>query len=140
MSLSDLYRDYNDQVKFAVIYIREAHPLDGWQYGDISTVHDPKTIEERRKLASQCDSAMKHGIKTYVDKMDNEVMIQYCAYPERLYLIKTDGTVAYPGAPGPSGFSPKELKEAIDKVLKEEGKQVQPGKADSGKADSGNQK
>ena len=132
MSLADLYRDYHQDVQFAVIYIREAHPTDGWKYGDISTVRDPKTIEERRKLAGQCSEAMKHGIKTYVDEMDNEVMIRYCAYPERLYLINKDGTVAYHGAPGPAGFSEQELKEAIEKVLAEESA---PKAAKSDKAD-----
>ncbi len=118
MSLADLYKDYNDKIKFAVIYIREAHPTDGWVYGGTIKVPDPKTMEERRKLAGQCEVAMKHGIKTYVDELDNKVMIQYCAFPERLYLINTDGTVAYSGGPGPSCFSPKELKEAIDQILK----------------------
>ncbi|NQT73421.1 MAG: hypothetical protein HQ553_11745 [Chloroflexi bacterium] len=30
MSLPDLYAKYHDRVQFLVIYIREAHPIDGW--------------------------------------------------------------------------------------------------------------
>jgi len=44
-------------------------------------------------------------------------MSTYAAWPERLYLVGTDGRVAYAGGPGPSGFSPAELQEAIDAVL-----------------------
>ena len=57
---------------------------------------------------------MKHGIQTYVDEMDDKVMVTYAAWPERLYLVGKDGRIAYAGAPGPAGFSPTELKEAIE--------------------------
>ena len=33
MSLRDLYRQYHEQVQFLSIYIREAHPKDGWWLG-----------------------------------------------------------------------------------------------------------
>ncbi len=118
MRLSDLYRDYSDKIKFAVIYIREAHPKDGWVInGEKIQFNDPKTYEARCKVADECGMAMKHGIKTYVDKMDDKVMIAYAAHPERLYLIGKDGKVAYQGGLGPSGFKVDELKIAIDKLL-----------------------
>ena len=34
MSLHELYQKYHDQVQFLSIYIREAHPVDGWWLGD----------------------------------------------------------------------------------------------------------
>ena len=30
-ALNDLYEKYRDRVEFFVVYIREAHPTDGWQ-------------------------------------------------------------------------------------------------------------
>ena len=118
VSLADLYRDYNQDVQFLLIYIREAHPTDGWKYHD-KGIKDPTTIEQRRTLAHECGLAMKHGIKTYVDEMDDAVMTAYAAHPERLYLIDTEGNVAYQGGLGPFYFEPTELKEAIETELAE---------------------
>lgn len=116
MSLRDLYQTYHDAVQFLVVYIREAHPVDGWSFGK-NDIYDPKTIEERREVAGMCETAMQYGIHTYVDGMDDGVMIAYAAWPERLYLIGADGCVAYAGGRGPWGFEPAELQEAIEGVL-----------------------
>ena len=111
-----------------MIYIREAHPVDGWRFGhgvvgkvikfyspltSLDT-HDPKTMEERRSAANQCQGALQYGIKTYVDDMDDTVSKAYAAKPTRLYLIGLNGQVVYAGGPGPYGFKPDELKTAIE--------------------------
>jgi hypothetical protein len=60
--LEDLYAQYHDRVQFLMIYIREAHPRDGWWLGGglaglalklsrsraATDVYDPKTIQARR--------------------------------------------------------------------------------------------
>ena len=120
MSLRDLYEQYSDRVQFLVIYIREAHPRDGWSLGR-TDIYDPKTIEERRKVAGMCEEAMQYGIRTYVDEMDDAVMTAYAAWPDRLYLIALDGRVVYAGGQGPMGFRPGSLKKAIDGLLASEG-------------------
>lgn len=61
---------------------------------------------------------MQYGIRTYVDDIDDAVMNDYVAWPERLYLIGTDNRIAYAGKHGPYGFSPKELKAAIDHITR----------------------
>ena len=103
-------------MQFLVIYIREAHPDDGWS-GKPKGINDPKTIDERREVAGMCEDQMQYGIRTYVDGMDDAVMTAYAAWPERLYLIGQDGRVVYAGGRGPGGFKPAELKEAIDRLL-----------------------
>ena len=113
VSLRDLYAGYSERVQFLVIYIREAHPMDGWALSE-HDVYDPKTIEERRQVTGRCAEAMQYGIQTYVDEMDDAVMTAYAAWPDRLYLVGLDGRVAYAGGEGPFGFKPQELKEAID--------------------------
>jgi hypothetical protein len=116
-------------VQFLSIYIREAHPIDGWHFGwflklilrmggyRTHEAYDPKTIEERRTMASQCEKTLKYGIYTYVDEMDNAVNNAYAAHPTRLYLVGLDGRVIYAGGLGPQGFKPDELKAAIDNYL-----------------------
>ena len=70
MSLHTLYEQYRDHVQFLMIYIREAHPVDGWWLGGglaglaglalkavrtkaATDVVDPRTIEERRSVAGR---------------------------------------------------------------------------------------
>jgi hypothetical protein len=114
-----------------MIYIREAHPVDGWWFGKglprlmmkfyapkaAMDVYDPKTIEERRSVAGKCEAALQYGIRTYVDDMDDIVNKAYAALPTRLYLIGLDGHVVYAGDPGPYGFKPAELGTAIENYL-----------------------
>lgn len=133
MSLHDLYEQYHDRVQFIVIYIREAHPIDGWWLGGgvfglamkvrrskaATDVYDPKTMEERRQVAARYESALQYGIPTLVDEIDDPVNRAYAAIPTRLYLIGTDGRVVYAGGLGPFGFKPQELKVAIERLLDE---------------------
>lgn len=139
MSLHDLHLRYHDRVQFLVVYIREAHPVDGWWLGGGITgqlttaivsggtggqlpkaatdVYDPKTIEERQAVARRCEIALKYEISTYIDTMDDAVSKTYAAHPTRLYLVGLDGRVVYAGGLGPFGFKPPELGEAIEKYL-----------------------
>ena len=116
MRLKDLYAEYSDRVQFLVIYIREAHPTDGWYMGN-HDIRDPQTIEERQALAGTCETRLKYGIPTIVDEMDDGVMKAYAAWPDRLYLIDTDGEVAFAGGRGPWGFKPSKLKKNIEGLM-----------------------
>ncbi len=131
MSLHNLYAQYHDRIQFLVIYIREAHPVDGWWLGGGITrqltkavgftaatdVYDPKTIEERRAVAKRCEVDLQYDIRTYVDEMDDAVSKAYAAMPTRLYLVGLDGRVAYAGGLGPFGFKPAELGVSINEYL-----------------------
>ena len=132
MGLHDLYASYGDRVQFLSVYIREAHPVDGWWLGGgisglllfkvrksraATDVYQPKTIEDRRRVAGQCETALQYGIRTYVDEMDDAVNKAYAAWPTRLYLVGLDGKVVYAGGLGPWGFKPADLGAAIDEYL-----------------------
>ena len=81
--------------------------------------NDPKTIEERRAVAGECETALQYGIRTYVDEMDDYVNRAYAAWPTRLYLLGLDGRVVYAGGLGPYDFKPDKLEAAIDGYLRE---------------------
>jgi hypothetical protein len=131
VSLLDLYEKYSAQVSFLSVYIREAHPIDGWWLGKgalgfmlslskskaATDVYDPMTMDERRAVAGECEQPLKYGIRTYVDRMDDAVNEAYAAWPTRLYLIGVDGRVIYHGGLGPFGFSPAKLGKAIEDYL-----------------------
>ena len=134
MSLHNLYQEFSDQIQFIKVYIREAHPVDGWWFGrglmntllNLSgskasrNLYDPKTLEERRGAAGDCEKSLQFGIKTYVDEMDDPVNKAYASWPTRLYLINIEGTVIYAGGLGPFGFKPGGLKQAIEEHIAEE--------------------
>jgi hypothetical protein len=131
VSLRDIYEKYHDQVQFIIIYIREAHPIDGWWLGGglfglllkikgtkaIKDIYDPKTIDDRKQVASRCASELDYGIPTLVDDIDDPVNRAYAATPTRMFLIGIDGRVVYAGGLGPWGFKPQELKNAIERML-----------------------
>ncbi|MBI2849453.1 MAG: hypothetical protein HYX80_00235 [Chloroflexi bacterium] len=144
MSLRDLYLKYRDRFEFLTIYIREAHPIDGWWLGGGAAgqltgwllrmgmsgrmkeasaikpaidIYDPKTIEERQTVAQRCENTLGYEMTTLVDAMDDAVNTAYAAHPNRLYLVGADGRIAYAGGLGPFGYKPAELGEAIEKYL-----------------------
>jgi hypothetical protein len=131
VSLHNIYQEFNQQVKFIKVYIREAHPVDGWWFGKgfmntllklsgskVSwSIYDPKTIQDRREAADDCEQSLQYGIKTYVDEMDDGVNKAYAAWPTRLYLINNEGLVDYAGGLGPFGFKPAALKTAIQDLV-----------------------
>jgi len=89
-------------------------------------INDPKTIEERRAVAGQCEESLQYGIRTYVDEMDDPVSKAYAAKPTRLYLVGLDEGVVYAGGLGPYGFSPSALKTAIETYLREINQEKSP--------------
>ena len=133
MRFQDLYKKYYKHIQFLNIYIREAHPIDGWWmgrrltralvklYSDMVSMdyYDPKTIEERRAVAGDCQEALRFGVRTYVDNMDDMVNKAYAAWPTRQYLVGLDGKVVYAGKMGPQSLKPKELEVAIEEYLRE---------------------
>ena len=112
---------YSDSVHFLVVYIREAHPEEGWILPENRrsgiAVHEAVTDDERRKVASICAVNLKISMPIVVDTVDNAVASAYGGWPDRLYLISSDGRIAYQGGEGPFGFDPAELEHAIVREL-----------------------
>jgi hypothetical protein len=69
----------------------------------------PKTLAERVSIANDFRARFHYSLPMLVDAMDNRADTLYGAWPERIYVIETDGTVAYKGKLGPFGFHPEEL-------------------------------
>ncbi len=124
MRLEEIYGRFRDAIEFYVVYIREAHPTDGWQA--ISNLVEevmfaqPTTYDERVEVAHACTLGMDISIPTLIDEMSNEVNEAYHAQPDRLYLVDADGLIAYRGAPGPFGFKSDDFEEAIVQLLQKQ--------------------
>jgi hypothetical protein len=83
-------------------------------------VLQPKTYEERVKVAGECLKDLKLTIPCLVDDMNNTAQKAYAGWPDRLYVISKDGKVAYKGEPGPRGFKPADAESALKKQLEKE--------------------
>lgn len=116
-----MYRQYGDRVAFFVVYIKEAHPDDGWtsqgNLADDIHVYDPTTDDERIEVAETCALRLTIEMPMLVDEIDNHVASAYGALPDRLYLVGKDGRIAYQGEKGPQGFKSEELNVAIEAEL-----------------------
>ena len=103
------------------MYILEAHPTDVWQMQ--SNVREgvlfrsPRDEAERATVAGAC--VRKLGIKfpALIDGFDNRVETAYTGWPDRLYLIAPGGHVVYKSKPGPFGFHPNDLANAIQTAV-----------------------
>lgn len=102
---NEIYDELNERLAFLLIYIREAHPEDGWQLEINRTqnvIYDqPVTAVERATIARVC--VRQHAIEmpVAVDDMDDTINKLYSGSPERLYLIDADGIVCHRSVPGP---------------------------------------
>lgn len=71
---------------------------------DAVVFDQPTTTDERAQLAETCVLRLSLAMPTLLDDMDNTTDAAYAALPERLYVVGTDGRVAFKCALGPFGF------------------------------------
>jgi Iodothyronine deiodinase/EF hand len=122
--LEKLHARYKDRATFLMIYVREAHPIEGWRM-EVNdrlgvAVRQPRTYSERDTVAQTCAKTMGLGFPTLVDKIDDSVNDLYSGLPSRLYVIDRGGKVAYKGGRGPFGFDPAELEHSLIQLLRQD--------------------
>lgn len=105
----EIYDELKDRYCFLTIYIREAHPEDGWRveinHAQGVTYDQPKTADQRADIARVC--LTRHGIRMpmALDTMNDDIEKLYSGAPERLYIIDADGIVQYRSNRGPFTMS-----------------------------------
>ncbi len=116
-----LHRMYRDRATFVMVYVREAHPTDGWSMDSNDRVGvafpQPRSYEERASVARTCGERLGLGFPMLVDTIDDTVGTRYSGMPSRLYVIDRDGEVAYKSGRGPFGFKPAELEHSLILLL-----------------------
>ena len=122
-ALNKLHKDYGDRAAFYVVYIQEAHPIDAWQVEDNLEddvlVKSTMTADERFSTAGLCVKNLGIELPAIVDGPDNRVERLYTGWPDRLYVIDRDGTIALKSAAGPFGFKPAAVEATLKKLLRE---------------------
>jgi thiol-disulfide isomerase/thioredoxin len=123
-NIEKLYQRYKDRANFVMVYVREAHPTDGWRMESNDRVGaitaQPKSYEERADVAQKCGLLFKIGFPMLVDTIDDTVGARYSGMPGRLYLIDRQGKVAFKSGRGPYLFKPAELEQALVLLLQED--------------------
>lgn len=114
----ELVRDFQPAgVDFLLVYIREAHPVDGWNlFKKGYQLRQHRELEDRltaamnlQALGSPCPLALDH--------MDDRLTYRLRALPERLTLLHR-GRVVWQGGIGPKNYSIKEARKYLDLTLK----------------------
>jgi alkylhydroperoxidase family enzyme len=104
-------------VQFLGVYVREAHPTDGWRMASNDragiAIAQPRTTEERAGVAGRCCQALHMTLPLLVDEVNDAVGHAYSGMPDRLYVIGRDGRVVYKGGRGPFGFNAAEMEQAL---------------------------
>jgi len=104
-----MFKRYQDIAEFRMVYIKEAHAADGvWPM----PLAKEKGINEHKDYAARCSTAemlIKDQLLTIpclIDNMEDQVNKAYAAWPDRIFIVRTDGRLAVAGDMGPRGFVP----------------------------------
>ncbi len=112
-----IFERFKDRATFAMIYVREAHPTDGWKMESNTKMGvvtaQPTTYEQRVGVCEQFRKLIKPGMKILVDDIHDTVGDAYSGMPARLYVIDPQGKVVYKAGRGPFGFKPGEMEQAL---------------------------
>jgi thiol-disulfide isomerase/thioredoxin len=123
-NLKKLHARFKDRATFLMVYVREAHPTDGWRMvpNDRAGIAlaQPRTYEERAGVAQKCNRSLGLSFPVLVDTIDDDVNNRYSGLPSRLYVIDRAGKIAYKGGRGPFYFRPAEMEQSLLLLLQKE--------------------
>lgn len=105
-----LVKDFTDVATFVTVYIKEAHPTDGWKINSNNyKVASHQCIQERVKAAKHLE-AFHLPCPVVVDLMDNNGTYAYAAASERLYIIQNEYCL-FKGGIGPEDYRVDDVRE-----------------------------
>lgn len=113
---------YRGRVDFALVYIAEAHPTDGWDIGSSHRIRTHRSLDERVEaaLALRRDAAKvgvaPSDVRLIVDTMHDDLLVAFGATPERLAIVR-DGRLEWLGGKGPFEYSVPALEAELARML-----------------------
>jgi len=119
--VSRLYERHKEAARFLMAYIREAHP-DGeaWQ----STINrregislpEAHTMPERAEHAALCRRQLEIPFEAALDGLDGKAEASFSAFPSRVFVIDSRGTVTFSSALDVESLRPAALEAALEAV------------------------
>ncbi|MHC5539950.1 deiodinase family protein, partial [Singulisphaera rosea] len=80
-NVEKVYLRHRDRATFLMVYVREAHPTDGWQLESNLrsgvALPQPRDYGERRDVAQTCSRTMGLSLPMVVDTLDDHVGARY---------------------------------------------------------------
>jgi hypothetical protein len=70
----------------------------------------PKSLKQRLAIGNDFIRRYHFPLPFAVDDMNNAADLAYAAWPERIYILSEDGTIAYRGGMGPFNYNPDEAR------------------------------
>lgn len=101
MDMKGLAESFGKKITFVMIYVREAHPRDGFSLQPFSVIDDPLTIEKRTHEAASWKKQFKMPFQVLIDDMMDTTAARWASWPVRLFVVSNKRKVVYAGAPGP---------------------------------------
>jgi len=104
-----MYQEFKEIAEFRMVYIKEAHAADSnWAvpYAKEKGITEHDDYEERCTTAEMLLEDESLTIPCLIDSMDDAVNRAYRAWPDRVFVVRTDGRLAVAAEQGPRGFQP----------------------------------
>lgn len=119
--MEEIHQRYKDRIAFLSIYVREAHPTNGWREPGNDKVGisilQPSSKTERIAVAKKCCSTLEMTMPLLVDEINDRVGHAYSGMPDRIFIIDENGQIVYKGGRGPFGFKPREMEQSLIMLL-----------------------
>jgi hypothetical protein len=116
-AVEEIHQRYRERANFVGVYVREAHPTDGWAmaFNKMSGIalKQPKTYKDRVAVCTRFCRELDSAIPFVVDEINDPVGHAYSGMPARLYVIDPKGKVVYKSGRGPFGFKVGEMEQAL---------------------------
>lgn len=115
--VENVWRRHRHDTNFLMVYVREAHPTDGWRMESNAqaqvAVAQPTTLAQRMAACRQFIAKAQAEVPIVVDEINDPVGHAYSAMPARLFVIDRAGRIAYKSGRGPFGFRAGEMEQAL---------------------------
>ena len=122
--VENVHARHRDQARFLMVYVREAHPEDGWRMELNRRVNvevkQPTTLAQRAAVCNQFCQRLKPTMPVVVDDVSDAVGQGYSGMPSRLYVIDPAGKIAFKSGRGPFGFRVGEMEQALVMAILEQ--------------------
>ena len=125
----DLCSEFDGKARFAVVYLEEAHPTDGWMYpAVVHKLPQPQSLQARAAAASVVEAEVTRLWNNagrpggppllLVDSMENSASLTFGALPERLAILDSaSGALLWLGGKGPEDYSVAAARNALEDLI-----------------------
>ncbi|MEO8658141.1 MAG: tetratricopeptide repeat protein [Bryobacteraceae bacterium] len=120
-TLNTLAAKYQNKANFLLIYVQEAHSEADWQSSQNQregvNLRPARTFEEKTQHASLCTRKLQVKFLSVVDGMDRVVESAYHGWPSAIYIVGTDGHIAWRSRLGEQEFSSVDFEANLRQAL-----------------------